>query len=220
MALALWEFLVKPKYVVYFKPRLIIGFETAPEATTYCAINGSDPCCATVTAAESATSVLNPVNNTFVIAGSVAGGLLFLGLCFLVYQRVSKSRQRPTTAYVPNRETKYASKKFSLFRRNDEMQDNRTPRSSLFTTIRASQILQAGSSTSVPTGPLPAAPYNRMDDDPFSQSRQSQYLPNLGGDDQKVQVFENYDAGMDDELSCNVGDIIIVKEEYDDGTKF
>ncbi|KAJ3354050.1 hypothetical protein HDU91_005828 [Kappamyces sp. JEL0680] len=176
-------------------------------------------------AAAPSTSVLNPINNTFVIAGIVAGGLIFIGAIFLLYQRFSKMRQRPTTAFEPNkRQSKFAST-FSLFRRNDDappplpttMSDNRQPRSSLFTTIRASQIFRNGAAPPpLPTGPIPGI----SRDDPFSQRSQrnppSEYAQS-NAEGYKVQVFEDYDAGMDDEISCAVGDIIIVKEEYDDG---
>jgi hypothetical protein len=34
----------------------------------------------------------------------------------------------------------------------------------------------------------------------------------------KVQVFEDYSANIDDEISASVGDVIVLSEEYDDGT--
>lgn len=78
-------------------------------------------------------------------------------------------------------------------------------RSSLFTTIRASQIFQ-NNAPPLPVGnpiAFPPAPYLEL-------------LGESNGE-YKVQVTEDYEAGLEDEFSCSVGDIIIVKEEYDDG---
>jgi hypothetical protein len=182
-----------------------VGFLFAEETKLHCEKTPSDPCCA---AAQESSSVLNPVNNTFVIAGIVAAVLIFFGIVYIVFQRMSKSSQRPTTAYEPERQSKFQS----YFKSSDSApplpttmnvgpEGNR--RSSLFTTIRASQVLRPGEAPPIPNLP--------------SQFDQSQYGEDAGGEGFKVQVVEDYDAGMEDEISCNVGDIIIVKEEYDDG---
>jgi len=197
------------------------GFNSVDEKTEHCAAVPNDSCCHQKASAE----LLSPVNNTALIAGIVAGVLVLIGVGFFIFQRMSKANQRPTTAYEPNRASKAVSKAFSFFRGNDmpppvpEMQEGRQPRSSLFTTIRASQIFQGGQQPPLPSGPitLPAPvannnPYEQLQDDQYQPSSQAG-LP----DGFKVQVFEDYDAGMDDEISCTIGDIILVKEEFDDG---
>jgi len=200
------------------------GFNSVDEKTEHCAAVPNDSCCHQKASAE----LLSPVNNTALIAGIVAGVLVLIGVGFFIFQRMSKANQRPTTAYEPNRASKAVSKAFSFFRGNDmpppvpEMQEGRQPRSSLFTTIRASQIFQGGQQPPLPSGPitLPAPvannnPYEQLQDDQYQPSSQAG-LP----DGFKVQVFEDYDAGMDDEISCTIGDIILVKEEFDDGIPF
>lgn len=195
--------LVFIKFLISNTPDL--GFLFAEETTLHCEKNPSDPCCAAAKAALSGTSVLNPVNNTFVIAGIVAAVLIFIGIVYIVFQRMSKSSQRPTTAYEPDRQSKFQS----MFKSSEpapplpttmNMGPDSNRRSSLFTTIRASQVLRPGDAPPIPNLP--------------SQFDESQYANNEGF---KVQVFEDYDAGMEDEISCNVGDIIVVEEEYDDG---
>jgi hypothetical protein len=52
---------------------------------------------------------------------------------------------------------------------------------------------------------------------PFQASKQNDNYQELEEGEFQVQAFEDYDAGMDDEISCTVGDVILVKEEYDDG---
>jgi hypothetical protein len=120
-----------------------------------------------------------------------------------VFQKISKSRQRPTTAYQVRQtkaQSKSKSKMFSWFR-GDATQQSK-PRSSLFTTIRASQVLNQGAAGNA-----------------RSQPNNETLSRDVGGGSGEVQVrvFEDYDAGMDDEISCSIGDIIVVKEEYDDG---
>ena len=147
------------------------------------------------------------------IAGIVAAVLVAIGVIFFGFQRCSRSRQRPTTAYQIDNRATGASKTFSFFRANNgnatgpEMGDNRG-RSSLFTTIRASQIFRK----SAPKVPSDAARNSNF--------REMQEQSDADGTEYKVQIFEDYDAGLDDEMSCSVGDIIIVKEEYDDGNEF
>jgi hypothetical protein len=171
----------------------------ADERTSYCEKNSSDACCGSAKSSDG--SFLSPASNTYVIAGIVAGSLLIIAIGFFLFQRYSKSRQRPTTAYHPQRDTKT----FSIFSTMKdtpaipELDDNRG-RSSLFTTIRASHMFGNGSS---------------------KDSKISSYKDlDKGGNANKVQIFEDYDAGLDDEMSCSVGDIIIVKERFDDGMVF
>jgi hypothetical protein len=185
------------------------GFLTAGETTAFCAANPTEACCVEFAAkpATTGTEVLNPANNAFVIAGIVAGVLAFLGIAFLIFQRISKSNQRPTTVYRQSKfQSKTQSKMFSLFKENEQQPplpqfDPPKARSSLFTTIRASQILNPSAAPALPK--------------PFQNN--SRPFTELEDDEYKVQVFEDYDAGMDDEISCSIGDIILVKEEYDDG---
>jgi hypothetical protein len=188
------------------------GFGTRPEAADFCAANPSEACCREFasTPATTGTEVLNPANNVFVISGIVAGGLALLGIGFLIFQRFSKSRQRPTTAYRQSKfQSKTQSKMFSLFKDNEQpplpaaFEPSPKARSSLFTTIRASQVLSPGNAPSLPK--------------PFQATRQNDNYQELEEGEFQVQAFEDYDAGMDDEISCTVGDIILVKEEYDDG---
>jgi len=181
------------------------GFLNADESVTYCTANPQDQCCSGPKKAPA--EPLNLLNNTFVIAGIVAGAIVIVGIVFFVFQRYSRSQQRPTTSYEPSRQAKMQST-FGFFKRSEEaphLPDERG-HSSLFTTIRASQIFR---------GALP--PPSAYDDDYSSRPYSRMESEYTSGDNYKVQIFEDYDAGMDDEISCGVGDIIIVQEKYDDG---
>lgn len=176
-----------------------------PEETkAYCAISdntNNDPCCKAFAASNTdATGVLKPVNNTFVIAGIVAGVLIAIGIGYIVFQRVYSKRQRPITAYQP--QPKFDAPKEEVpppFPPAPPLNNPITAkggnrRSSMFTAMGANN-------------PMPA-----MSERGYSGA------PSQGGF--KVEVFEDYDAGMEDEISCRVGDIILVKEEFDDGNQF
>jgi SH3 domain len=177
------------------KISFILGFLIVNERTTYCENNSSDTCCGSTSNSDG--NFLNPARNTYVLAGIVAGSLVAIAIGFFIFQRYSKSRQRPTTAYHPERDTKTFST-FSTMKDNPsvpELSDDRG-RSSLFTTIRASHLFGNGSTKDSKTG---------------------SYNLDKGDNANKVQIFEDYDAGLDDEMSCSIGDIIIVKERFDDG---
>ncbi|KAI8899579.1 hypothetical protein BC833DRAFT_585116 [Globomyces pollinis-pini] len=179
------------------------GFAKKEESDEYCKVSKEDPCC--VAAAGPSMALLAPASNTWIIFAIIAGALSLVGIVFLVFQRVSKSRQRPTTAYQPNRVTQTKS---TMFFNNGSggaappvpNTFNNKPRSSLFTTVRASTIFKGKSDT------LPR-------NDKFQQLED----PKGEGNGYEVQIVEDYDAGMDDEMDCRVGDRVIVYEEYDDG---
>jgi hypothetical protein len=209
------------------------GFATREETVSFCATgsnSSTESCCKefaaiNTTTPTSGTEVLNPVNNVFIISGIFAGVLAFLGIAFLLFQKLSKSSQRPTTVYRQSTfQSNTQSGMFSLFKETEQpplpddqyagmRNDGKGPtRSSLFTTIRASQVLNPGSASAMPK-PFDPSTSNR----PFTELIEDHDNDHDGGE-YKVQVFEDYDAGMDDEITCTVGDIIIVKERYDDGT--
>ncbi|KAJ3276976.1 hypothetical protein HDV01_000028 [Terramyces sp. JEL0728] len=202
---------------------LACGFMTPQETKDFCAASPSEACCIMAAAASAPPplSLLAPGNNVWVISGIVAGVLAVLGISFLIYQRLSKMGQRPTTAYNPQRRTQAKSKFFSFFAGNNKSPDlpvsNGKPRSSLFTTIRASTIFKSEAPPKLPTGPIQLPPAAKLNAFSELQEDPDYYQPQGGDRDNEVQVFEDYDAGMDDEMDCRVGDIIAIFEEFDDG---
>lgn len=179
----------------------MIGFLFAEEASDYCAKNAADSCCSSVKATFSGTSVLDPVNNTFVIAGIFAAVLVLIGIIYIFFQRMSKQSQRPTTKYEPNRELRFTS----FFKASDldfsfpsSKNFGGARRSSLFTTIRASQVLPISNLSSQ---------FDQLQNYTISELNH------------EVLVFEDYDAEMEDEMACSIGDIIVLKNEFDDGKK-
>jgi hypothetical protein len=110
---------------------------------------------------------------------------------------MSKQSQRPTTKYEPNRESRFTSSDLALsFPSSINLGGTR--RSSLFTTIRASQVL----------------PISNLS---FRFDQQQNYT--IDELNHEVLVFEDYDAEMEDEMACSIGDIIVLKKEFDDGKK-
>ncbi|KAJ3321776.1 hypothetical protein HDV06_003925 [Boothiomyces sp. JEL0866] len=202
---------------------LACGFMSPAETKAFCAANPNEFCCvmAAAAAAPPPLALLAPANNVWIISSIVAGVLAVLGIAFLIYQRLSKMGQRPTTAYNPQRATKSKSKFFSFFAGNNQAPDlpvsNGKPRSSLFTTIRASTIFKSEAPPKMPTGPIQLPPAAKLNTFSELQDDPDYYQPQGGDRGNEVQVFEDYDAGMDDEMDCRVGDIIVVYEEFDDG---
>jgi hypothetical protein len=201
-----------------------LGFATADEKTAYCATNVEDPCCS-ASPEKADTAILQPANNIFIISGIVGGALAVLALGFFVFQRVSKKKQRPTTAYQvsPDRyskaTTKTKSKFFSFFSTAKPDFEDVESRESVFTTMRASEVI--GTSQNL-RAQLPK-PSLRREPSQYAETEmaESEFAPSAVTSTRtgllKVQVFEDYDANMDDEISCAVGDVIEVHEEFDDG---
>ncbi|KAI8915844.1 hypothetical protein EDD86DRAFT_197005 [Gorgonomyces haynaldii] len=193
------------------------GFAFAGDADAYCAVNTQDPCCV-AKASASAPMTLDPINNVWVIFGIVAGGLVVLGL---IFYGVSKFFRKGNQAFQPDRESKAKSffKKFSMYKdvdqqkRSTKMDMPTKPRSSLFTTIRASTMFGNND-------PAPPLPGGKTNSNPFVSGVPSLDAPRGNDPQRKVQVFEDYEAGMDDEMTVKVGDVVIVNEEYDDGWAF
>jgi hypothetical protein len=76
--------------------------------------------------------------------------------------------------------------------------NNRDTRASMFTSYRGSDLFNGSKQT---TSVMP-------------KSRNTELMSSKG---KRVQVFEDYDAVMDDEISAKAGDVIAVQDEYDDG---
>jgi hypothetical protein len=164
------------------------GFLNKAEKDAYCAVNAADICCASPK--DPGLEVLAPANDMFVIFGIIGASVAGLAILFCVFQKFTFTKMRPTSAYQPKKESKVASKFFSIFNGNKDVPDIYT---NSIIGNKKEEFMEEDA-------------YIQMPEESFSET--GEY---------KVQVIEDYDAAMEDEMTLTVGDIILVNESFDDG---